>query len=436
MSALRVLVVGSGGREHALAWRLARDPEVSEVLVAPGNEGIGRSFRRLAIPDTDGVALVKAAETERVDLAVIGPDAAAAAGVADHFDAAHVPVYGPTKAASRLEWSKWFAKEVMAQAGVPTARATRFDQLGDALQALPSFGPPWVIKADGLAAGKGVLVARERAEAEAFLTACLEGGRFGEGGKTVLMEEYLEGEELSLTAVCDGRSFVLLPPARDYKRAGEGDRGPNTGGMGAYAPAADARFADQAGRRIVQPLLTAMARREAPFRGTMYVGLMLTAQGPKVLEINARFGDPESQAILPLVEGPFAGLLLSAARTELKPQATQLGAAHAVVVALVDEGYPDAVRGGGTLAGLDRAAEKHAVTVFHAGTRWEDGEWRVSGGRAAYIVATAPTKEEAREKAYAAIHDVGGEGWRCRNDIAADGSMAAATRPSAGVGGA
>ena len=434
MAPSRILVVGSGGREHALAWRLARDPEVSEVLVAPGNDGMGRSFRRLPIPDTDGVALAKAAESERVGLAVIGPDAALAAGVSDRFEAARIPVYGPTRSAARLEWSKWFAKEVMAKAGVPTARATHFDDLNDARQALPSFGPPWVIKADGLAAGKGVRVTDEKSEADAFLVACLEAGRFGDRGRTVLMEEFLEGEELSLTAVCDGRTYVLLSPARDYKRADDADRGPNTGGMGAYAPAASIEVATQAGRRIVQPLLTAMARREAPFRGTLYIGLMLTAQGAKVLEINARFGDPETQVMMPLIEGSLARLFLSAARGELDPSAIRLMDAHSVAVALVDQGYPDAVKGDGTLTGLDRAAEKHGVTVFHAGTRWENDDWRVSGGRAAYIVATASTRATAREKAYAAVADVGGEGWRCRHDIAEDGAAVVA-RPANRAGG-
>ena len=431
MTPLRILVIGSGGREHALAWRLARDAEVSEVLVAPGNEGMERSFRRLPVSATDGKALVGAAEAERVSLAVIGPDAALEAGVADHFDAARIPVYGPTRKAARLEWSKWFAKEVMTGVGVPTARATHFDDMSDARQALPSFGPPWVVKADGLAAGKGVLVSSDRAEVEAFLAACLEEGRFGESGRRVLMEEFLEGEELSLTAVCDGAAYVLLSPARDYKRARDGGAGPNTGGMGAYAPAVDTPVAEQAGRRIVQPLLTAMARRESPFRGTLYVGLMLTSQGPKVLEINARFGDPETQVVLPLLEGSFASLLRSAARGELEASAVHPGAGAAVAVALVAEGYPDGVEEGGAIAGLDDAAERHQVTVFHAGTRWDGREWQVSGGRAAHLVATASTRDAARDQVYATIADLGGEGWRCRHDIAAPGSVAAATRPSA-----
>lgn len=402
---------------------------MSEIIVSPGNDGMGRSFRRLDIPDTDGAALAKTAEDEKIQLAVIGPDAALAAGVADAFDAKRIPVYGPTRSAAKLEWSKWFAKEVMTQVGVPTARASRFDRLDDARQALPSFGPPWVIKADGLAAGKGVLVSREREEVLDFLAGSLEGDRFGESGRTVVMEEYLEGDELSLTAVCDGRAYVLLAPARDYKRSREGDQGPNTGGMGAYAPAVERAIADQAGRRIIAPLLTVMSRRGMPFRGTLYAGLMITRDGPKVLEINARFGDPETQAVLPLVEGSFARLLMSAARGDLESQSIRPSDQHTVVVALVDEGYPEAVHGGGTLTGLDRAAEQHGVTVFHAGTRWENEEWVVRGGRAAYVVAKAATREEARDHAYAAIADVGRNGWRYRTDIAFDGVSAATSRP-------
>ena len=434
MTPSRILVVGSGGREHALAWRLSRDPEVSEVLVAPGNDGMGRHFRRLEVRDTDGAAIAAAARSERIDLAVIGPDAALAAGVADRVAEAGIAVYGPTRAAARLEWSKWFAKEVLAEAGVPTARAARFDAVGPAKAALASHGPPWVLKADGLAAGKGVLVTRERAEAESFIAACLEGGRFGEGGRAILVEEFLEGEELSLTAICDGRAHTLLAPSRDYKRSLDGDRGPNTGGMGAYAPSMDPAAAERVAHGMVGPILAAMAARDVPFRGTMYLGLMLTPQGPRVLEINARFGDPETQVMMPLAEGSFAGLLASAARGALDPHLLGASAQHAVAVALVDSGYPDAVKGGGALIGLDRAAERHQVTVFHAGTKWEGGEWRIGGGRAAYLVATASTREAAREKAYAAVAAVGGEGWRCRRDIAADGAMAA-VRPTNGAGG-
>ena len=436
MTLSRVLVVGSGGREHALAWRLARDAEVSEVLVAPGNPGMERRFRRLPLDEKDGAGLAQASRDERIDLVVIGPDAALEAGVADHLMTAGIAVYGPTRAAAQLEWSKWFAKQVMGEAGVPTARAARHTNVAAARVDLDSFGPPWVIKADGLAAGKGVIVTSAREQAEGFLRDCIDKARFGASGAAIVVEEFLAGEELSVTAICDGRSYALLSPARDYKRAADGDQGPNTGGMGAYAPAADRALVEEVGRRMVAPLLAAMVGRGTPFRGTMYLGLMLTAQGPKVLEINTRFGDPETQVMMPLVEGSFAGLLLSVARGELDAGAIRLAAEHTVAVALVDPGYPGAVTGGGTLAGLDRVADTHDVTVFHAGTKWENGEWRVSGGRACYLVATAATREAAREKAYAAIADVGGEGWRCRRDIAVDGSMAAAGRPASKVGGA
>ncbi len=438
MTTSRVLVVGSGGREHALAWRLARDADVSEVLVAPGNDGMGRSFRRLALDEKDGAALVEACRRERIDLVVIGPEAPLAAGVADTLSSASIATYGPSGAAARLESSKWLAKGAMWEAGVATAQAERHTSFAEARAALGSFSPPWVIKADGLAAGKGVLVTSSREEAEAFSRDCLEGARFGASGRVVLIEQFLDGEELSLMAVCDGRDFTILPGARDYKRALDGNAGPNTGGMGAYAPAAaaDAALMEEVATRVVRPVLDTMTRRGAPFGGTLYAGLMLTATGPKVLEFNVRFGDPETQVVMPLLDGSFARLLASAAAGRLDPTAVRPSCECAVAVALVDDGYPDAVQGGGTLLGLDRAAERHGVTVFHAATKWDGKEWRVSGGRAAYVVATAPTREAAREKAYATVADVGGEGWRCRRDIAADGSMAAVARPATGAGGA
>lgn len=437
MTTSRILVVGSGGREHALAWRLARDPEVSEVLVAPGNHGMGRTFRRLPLDEKGGAMLVEAARRERIDLVVVGPEAPLAAGVADALAAANLAVYGPSAAAARLESSKWFAKEVMREAGVPTARAARHTRVAEAHAALASFGPPWVIKADGLAAGKGVLVSSSHAEATTFITDCLEGGRFGASGRAVVVEEFLEGEELSLMAVCDGRDFTLLPGAHDYKRALDKNAGPNTGGMGAYAPsqAADPALTEETSKRVMRPVLETMARRGTPFRGTLYAGLMLTSAGPRVLEFNVRFGDPETQVVLPVLEGSLARLLASAAQGALDSTAVAPSGQHAVAVALVDRGYPDAVQGGGTLLGLDRAVERHGVTVFHAGTRWENGEWRVSGGRAAYVVATAATRAAARERAYAVVAEVGGEGWRCRHDIAEDGATAAVARPVTGAGG-
>ncbi len=417
----RILVVGSGGREHALAWRLAQDPGAPEVVVAPGNDGMARTFRRLDLHDTDPVEVVELAQREQVSLVVVGPEAPLAAGVSDALVAAGIPVSGASQAAAQLEASKWFAKQVMLEAGVPTARAEVFERTPDALAALSRFGPPWVIKADGLAAGKGVLVTSSAAEAAAFVHDCLDGGRFGEGGRHVVLEEHLAGEEASVLAVCDGERHVLLPAARDYKRAFASDLGPNTGGMGSFAPtpAVTAAIEHEVSERVITPVLRAMAARGTPYRGTLYAGLMLTSAGPRVIEFNARFGDPETQSVLPLTGGSLGGLLASAARGRIEPGTISRLPGAAVTVALVDTGYPDAVQGGGTIRWLDAVTGVH---VFHAGSRYENGEWRVRGGRAAYLTAVADRLEAARELVYRAIAGLSGSGWRCRTDVAASES--------------
>jgi len=416
----RILVLGSGGREHALAWRLARDPEAPEVVVAPGNDGMARSFHRADVRETDPAAVVELAARERVTLVVVGPEAPLAAGVADALEKAGIPVFGASRAAARIESSKWFAKELMREAQVPTPAAEAFTSAPAAVAALARLGPPWVVKADGLAAGKGVLVTSDGAEAEAFIRACLETGRFGESGRRVLLEAHVSGEEASVMAICDGERHVLLPAARDHKRALDGDRGPNTGGMGAYAPtpAVTPELEHQVSARIVTPVLRALARRGTPYRGALYAGLMLREAGVQVIEFNARFGDPETQCTLPLLEGSLSTWLASAARGALEPQACGRSAAAAVTVALVDEGYPEAVSGGGVLSGLDRA-EREGLLVFHAGTRWEGGEWVVRGGRAAYLTAVAGSIAAARLAVEQARGLLSGQGWRCRTDIAA-----------------
>jgi len=417
----RILVLGSGGREHALAWRLARDAHRPRVWVAPGGDGMEPVFTRLPIAESDVEGVLEAVRTHDIDLVVIGPEAPLAAGVSDRLVGAGVRVFGASQAAARLESSKWFAKEIMLAAHVPTARADVFGDVTSVLAALAGFGPPWVIKADGLAAGKGVLVTSEREEAELFLRACLESARFGAGGARVVLEEHLVGEEASVIAICDGvQSVVLLPAARDHKRAFDGDRGPNTGGMGAFAPtpAVTPQIARFVAERIVAPVLTTMAARGTPYRGALYCGLMLTEGGPRVIEFNARFGDPETQCIVPLLSGSFSGLLASAADGALEPGAIGISASAAVTVALVDEGYPDTLRGDGRIIGLD-ALGATGLLVFHAGTRRDGADFRVQGGRAVYVGAVADSIEVARARTYAGIETLTGTGWRVRHDIGA-----------------
>jgi phosphoribosylamine--glycine ligase len=416
----RILVLGSGGREHALAWRLERDPGAPEVVVAPGNDGMAQRFRCVSVNANDPAAAVDLARREQPSLVVVGPEAPLAAGVSDALRASGFAVSGASRAAARLESSKWFAKELMREAGVPTPAAAEFTELPQAVAALSRHGPPWVVKADGLAAGKGVLVTSSAAQAEAFLRECLQGDRFGDSGRRVVLETHVSGEEASVVAICDGERHVLLPAARDHKRAFDGDRGPNTGGMGAYAPtpAVTPELEHAISSRILTPVLQAMHRRGTPYRGALYAGLMLTAAGPQVIEFNARFGDPETQATLPLLGGALGLLLASAERGSLEPRAVTRAPAAAVTLALVDEGYPDSVKGGGTIRGLDEV-ERSGVLVFHAGTRREGADWRVSGGRAAYLTATADTLDAARVRVEQARARLSGNGWRSRSDIAA-----------------
>lgn len=429
MTPFHILVVGSGGREHALAWRLAEDAHRPHIHVAPGNDAMARAFTRHAVAETDVEAMLALARRIGAELVVVGPETALAAGLADALSAAGIPVFGPSRAAARIESSKWFAKEVMREAGVPTARAAAYERAPEALAALNAFAPPWVVKADGLAAGKGVCVTLERATAVAFVRACLEGGRFGEGGRRVVLEQYLAGEEASVIAVCDGEHHVLLPAARDYKRAFDGDRGPNTGGMGGYAPSPGVTPAIERllSEQVFTPVLRVLAARGTPYRGAMYAGLMLTDAGPQVIEFNARFGDPETQSVLPLLGGSLGVLLASAARGALEPGAIARTAGAAVTLALVDEGYPDAVRGGGVIRGLEALSasagaateDSGRVHVFHAGTRFEGGEWVVRAGRAAYLTAVGDTLEQARARVFAARALLSGSGWRSREDVAA-----------------
>lgn len=432
---LTVLVVGGGGREHALAWRLAQSPMVGRVLCAPGNAGTAAEAKvtNVAADIKDPRAILDLARRLGVDLTVIGPEDPLAAGVADVLAEAGLAVFGPSRAGARLEWSKAFAKEFMIRHGIPTAR---FDVAGDpasARAAVARLGVPVVVKADGLAAGKGVTVADDRAQAEEAVRRAMEEGAFGTAGRTLVIEERLEGEEVSVLALTDGERVLPLPPAQDHKRLLDGDRGPNTGGMGAYCPATGVLGAEGERfvlERVLLPAVRGMAREGNPYRGVLYAGLMVTRDGPKVLEFNCRFGDPETQVVLPLLDEDLAGLLLACAggpdRLPDRPVRTVPAAAAGVVMA--SGGYPGHYATGLPVDGLEAAAAEPGVKVFHAGTRLEGGRVVTAGGRVLNVVATAPTLREAVAAAYRAVALIRFEGAHWRSDIASRGLGTAGTR--------
>ncbi|GAB7049452.1 phosphoribosylamine--glycine ligase [Catenuloplanes indicus] len=409
---MRVLLIGSGGREHALAIGLAADPSVERLVAAPGNPGIAQLAELREVTATDPAAVAALAVEVGADLVVIGPEAPLVAGVADAVRAKGIATFGPSAAAARLEGSKTFAKDVMSAAGVPTARAFTCTTPAEAAAALDEFGVPYVVKDDGLAAGKGVVVTDDRDAALAHAAEC---GR-------VVIEEYLAGPEVSLFVVTDGEAALPLMPAQDFKRVGDGDAGPNTGGMGAYTPLpwAPAGLVDQVMAEVVAPTLAEMRERGTPFSGLLYVGLAITKAGPRVIEFNARFGDPETQVVLAMLTTPLAGLLRAAATGELAahpPLTWRDGAAVTVVVA--SEGYPEAPRTGGVLTGAERPG------VIHAGTkRRDDGALVSSGGRVVCATATGADLAAARTAAYALVEGIELAGSHHRTDIA----LAAAER--------
>jgi phosphoribosylamine---glycine ligase len=405
---VRVLLVGSGGREHALAWRLASSPELTELHAAPGNPGIASLATCHPVAADDGDGLLGLARSLAADLVVLGPEAPLVAGIADVLRHAGIPVYGPSGAAARIEGSKLFAKDVMAAAGVPTAAV------------LGTPRAPCVLKADGLAAGKGVVVCRTDEEVVAGLAVAR-----GFAGP-VLVEELLEGREVSVLAICDGLDALPLAPARDFKRAHEGDTGPNTGGMGSFAPVPDVDEGLLATllETCVRPTLAELARRGAPFVGTLFAGLMLTADGPRVLEFNCRFGDPETQSVLPLVDGDLLVALGSAASGSLTGVSLGRLDASAVTVVLAAGAYPAAGDVGTPIGGIDHATARGAL-VFHAGTALSDGELVTNGGRLLGVTATGTDLAEARRRAYAAADLIRIPGARRREDIALEATEGA-----------
>jgi phosphoribosylamine--glycine ligase len=415
---MKVLMVGGGGREHALAWKFHRDNPSIELIAAPGNPGLAELGRCVAIAATDISALTALARAERPDLTLVGPEAPLAAGIVDAFRAESLPIFGPTAAAARIESSKSFAKELMAAAGVPTARAERHTHAATAKRAVRSFGAPVVIKASGLAAGKGVLICQTIPEADAAIDSMLEQHAFGGAGDEILVEEFMEGQELSIFAITDGTELLTMLPARDHKRLLEGDEGPNTGGMGAYAPVADAtsELVADVVERVFRPTLRALRERESTFTGLLYAGLMLTCDGPRVVEFNSRFGDPETEALMPLLESDLLAPCLAVARGEgVAGGRLHWSSDYAVTTVLAAQGYPDSpVRG----AVIELPAPTPGVQIFHAGTaRSADGELVTSGGRVLAVTAVAPSIDEARSASVATAAQVEFAGKHFRSDI-------------------
>jgi phosphoribosylamine--glycine ligase len=417
-----VLVIGSGGREHTLAWALAKSTEVDDVVCAPGNPGMAQLGRCVPVDVEDAAAIAQLADDVDADLTVVGPEVPLVAGAIDALDARGRLGFGPRAAAAQLEGSKKWMKELLASAGVPTARHRSFhgsDDLAAASAFLETLAPPYVVKTDGLAAGKGVAVVETIAEAREHVHAYLSGSAFGDAGRTLVIEEGLTGPELSVLVLCDGTEAVPLEPAQDFKRIFDGDGGPNTGGMGAYSPVpvATPEIVDEVMAKAVRPTLDALRARDIEYRGILYAGLMLTAEGPKIIEYNVRFGDPETQVVVPRLESDLFRHCYEAARGRLETP-LRFGDNAAVTVVLAVEGYPGTTRTGDPIDGLAAAEAVPGVTVFHAGTKADGERVLTAGGRVLNVTATAPSLVEARSRAYDAAAKISWPGVQYRRDIA------------------
>ena len=411
---MRILVLGSGAREHAIITSLLSEDEAHVITAAPGNAGIAVDVETVSLDPTNGAVVAHYAAENGIELAIVGPEAPLVAGVADHLRRAHIPVFGPGKAAAQIEGSKTFAKRIMDAAGVPTGRALKAATIEEVVAAMDEYGAPYVIKADGLAAGKGVLVSDDRDAAIAHAEYWLQYGG-------VLVEEFLDGQEVSLFFLCDGKSVLPLEPAQDYKRVFDNDEGPNTGGMGSYSPLPwlPDGFVDEVIATVALPTVRQMASEHTPFIGLLYCGLILTANGIRVIEFNARFGDPETQVVLPRLQTPLSGLLLAAATGGLaglpRPEFSD---DVALSVVLASEGYPDSPITGRPIGGLDLAVAVEGVSIAHAATARADGQFVATGGRVLSVVALGPDFTTARKRAYQALSLIELEGGHYRTDIA------------------
>jgi phosphoribosylamine---glycine ligase len=423
---MKILVVGSGGREHALAWKLRQSPHAERIFCAPGNAGTADVGENIAISVSDLEALVRFAKENRIDLTVVGPDDPLAAGIVDLFAAEKLRAFGPTKSAARIEASKIFAKELMRAQKIPTAKAKTFSKSSEALRYCERLKFPVVIKADGLALGKGVIIATDMVTASSTIDEMMNQGRFGNAGRRIVVEEFLRGTECSLHALVDGKNYLLLESARDHKRALDGDHGPNTGGMGAFSPADNwnTKLQSQFETEIMQPLLRGLLQEEIKFRGLLYPGLIITSEGPRVLEFNCRFGDPETQALVPRMKSDLLLLLAATIDGTIDQCAIEWDTRAAVTVVLASGGYPGKDETGKSISGLDDAAKLKDVQIFHAGTKRDAGEIKTAGGRVLAVTALGSTREAARERAYEAVSRIYFENCHYRRDIALSAVLA------------
>lgn len=420
---MKVLVIGSGGREHALLWKLSQSPSVTDVYVVPGNDGMSDVASLIPIKGNDDI--IDFARLMQVDLTVAGPETVLTEGLADEFEKRGMAFFGPSKAAARIEGSKGFAKALMKKYGIPTAAYETFDDEEKAIAYLKANDTyPIVIKADGLASGKGVIIAQSEEEAIDTVKDMLEGHTFSGAGRSVVIEEFMEGEEASMLCFCDGTNVVPMISAQDHKRIFDFDKGPNTGGMGAYAPAPvmTKEMCEEVNVRILRPIVAAMKKEGYPFKGCLYAGLMITSEGPKVVEFNCRFGDPETEAVLPLFDGDLARVMLDCVHGTLSDEAVVWKKACAVDVVLASEGYPASHSSGEVISGIEDA-KKAGCLVFHAGTVKKNGEYVVNGGRVLNVVALADTLAEAKAKAYEGVSRISWRGMQYRHDIADKGLL-------------